>query len=127
MTGKGPGRKPHSANEATRASVETMSACGVPQDDICAVLGLTGKTLRKHYAPELANARIKANAVIAATLFQKAKAGDNACIFFWLKTRAGYRETNNLEVTGQGGGPVATVALSEEKYELIARRLLTEV
>jgi len=25
---------------------------------------------------------------------------------FWLKTRAGFRETNKVEVTGQGGGPV---------------------
>lgn len=53
--------------------------------------------------------RGKARAVgaIAQGLIQKARGGDTACMIFYLKTQAGWRETARLEHSGPEGEPVA--------------------
>lgn len=50
--------------------------------------------------------RARTIADIASNLVQKAREGDNACMFFYLKTQAGWRETNVQEITGKDGGPI---------------------
>jgi hypothetical protein len=75
-----------------RKLVETMSAVGIPAESICMVIGVSGKTLRKHYRKELDLAAIKANAEVAGFLFNSAKKGNVTAQIFWLKTRAGRKE-----------------------------------
>jgi len=75
-----------------RKQVEAMAAYGVPADEICKVVGMTGKTLRKHFRIELDNAEITANAAVAGFLFNNAKSGNVAAQIFWLKTRARWKE-----------------------------------
>lgn len=83
----------HAPTERTRAQVEALAGyLGLPQADVAACIGITEKTLRKHYRAELAHATVKANASVADALFQKAIGGDTAAMIFWLKARAKWSE-----------------------------------
>lgn len=95
----------HKPDEETRCKVESLSAYGVPQDDICTALGITKNTLIKHYRQELDLAAVQANARVAGKLFEKCMAGDTTSIIFWLKTRAKWKETHVHESTGKDGNP----------------------
>jgi len=72
---------------------------GTPQETIADILNIDPKTLRKHYREELDQSLAKANATIGGTLFKKAKDGDTAAMIFWLKTRAKFKETQDLNHT----------------------------
>lgn len=94
-----------------RAQVDAMAAYGVPEHAIAKVLKIDPKTLRKHFREELDTAHFKANSAVAQSLFRKAT-GDGpqsvtACIF-WLKVRMGWKETEAIEHSGPGGGPIMT-------------------
>jgi hypothetical protein len=90
-------RAPHEPTPETRQKVQLHATVGTPQDDIADLLGIDPKTLRLHYRDELDLARAKANATIGGALFNKAKGGDTAAMIFWMKTRAGWKETTVLE------------------------------
>ena len=80
-----------------------MAAYGVPEKDIARVVGIDAKTLRKHYREELDTGHVKANTRVAEALYRKAT-GDGpqsvTAAIFWLKTRAGWKETQVTEMTG---------------------------
>jgi hypothetical protein len=91
-----------------RNLVEQMTAVGIPQESIALVIrdGIDDKTLRKHFRRELDTAKIKANAKIGGTLFNKAMGGDTTAAIFWAKTQMGWKETSAHEFTGKDGGPI---------------------
>jgi hypothetical protein len=90
-----------------RKMVRAMSAYGVPQIEICKVIGISDRTLRKAFRDELDRAAIEANAKVAEVCFRMATSGTvPAATFFWLKTRAGWREVTRQEHTGSDGGPI---------------------
>jgi hypothetical protein len=73
-----------------------MAGYGVPEADIAGVIGIDPKTLRKHYRAELDHGHTKANARVAESLYRKATSDGPQSVtaaIFWLKTRAGWRET----------------------------------
>ena len=102
----------HEPTDKTRSEVSALASFGVPQEDIAAYIGISKPTLRKHYPDELAFSSIKANATVGKFLFsmasgqalkQGATYGDcKTAAMFWAKTRMGWRETNNLDVTTNG-------------------------
>ena len=96
-------------NDKDRQTVEQMSAVGIPQESIANVLKLSVDTITRHYKDELTTAASKANTKVAGMLYNKAIRGDTACMIFWLKTRAGWREVNHHEVTGANGAPFVPV------------------
>ncbi len=103
------GRPPFEPTDEMRRTVERLAACGVPQDDIGRVLvpgGIVKHTLIKYFREELDTGAIRANALIAGSLFNKAKSGDTASMIFWLKTRARWREVSTTELTGANGAPL---------------------
>ena len=97
------GRPPHEPTEAIRKQVESMCGFGIPELDIARSIGISDVTLRKYYRDELDNGTTKANAAVAQSLYKKAL-GDNSssvtAAIFWLKTRAGWKETVVNEHTG---------------------------
>lgn len=97
----------HKPTEKTRIEVAALAGFGARAEDIAAYLGISDKTLAKHYKEELKTGSIKANAAIAKTLFNAAKEGNVSACIFWLKTRAGWRETQSVELSGPDKGPVA--------------------
>jgi predicted transcriptional regulator len=80
--------------------------------DIAHKLGITDDTLRKHYKKELEDGRIDANASIANTLFNQAKKGNMTAAIFWLKTRAGWKETNITELAAGDGAQIKEINFS---------------
>ena len=93
----------HKPTEEQRKTVKAMTAYGIKQDKIAAVLSISDVTLRLHYAHELDTAEAEANAAVAQSLFTMATKGKNvAAAIFWLKTRAGYREVTHLANAEEG-------------------------
>jgi hypothetical protein len=78
-----------------RRLVKSLAAYGMKHDAIARRLGIRStKTLCKHFREELDRGDTEANAQVAQTLFQLATSGEcPAASMFWLKTRAGWRET----------------------------------
>ena len=95
------GRKAHEVTEGIRAQVLALSGFGVKTEDIAKYLGIAKQTLFKYYKDELSTGAIGANATIAETLYKKAKDGDTTACIFWLKTRAGWREVQKMELSGE--------------------------
>lgn len=98
----------HKPTDENRRIVKMMSAVGVRHEDIASKLDIDDDTLRKHYRKELNEGRTEANAAVAQTLFQQAKAGNTTAMIFWLKTRAGWKENHVIEHSGLNGDPIKT-------------------
>jgi hypothetical protein len=115
-------RAPHEPTPELRHIVQLHATIGTRQDDIAAVLGIDPKTLRLHYREELDLASAKANAVVGGALFNKAKGGDTTAMIFWMKTRAGWKETQAIDHTSSDGSmtPKPTVV------EFVAPRAANE-
>ena len=76
----------------------------MPEAEIAGVIGIDAKTLRKHYRHELDHGHIKANARVAENLYRKATGEGREAVtaaIFWLKTRAGWKETTLHEIGGE--------------------------
>ena len=96
----------HVRTEQNAKMVEAMTAYGVTQGDIAAVLGVSLSTIKTHYRDELDTAIAKANSKIAERLYKKALDGDTTSMIFWLKTRARWSETVKQELSGPNNGPI---------------------
>jgi hypothetical protein len=87
-----------------RKIVEAMAAYGVPGTEIARVIAIGYTTLKKYFRDELDLAHIRANVAVAETAFKMATSGKcPAATFFWLKTRARWRETNHHQHSGAVG------------------------
>ena len=89
---------PHKPTDENRRLVESMTGFGVMQPDIANFLDIHINTLLKYYRRELDLGVVKANSKIAQSLYQQAISGNTGACIFWLKTRAGWRETIHQEV-----------------------------
>jgi hypothetical protein len=81
------------------------------------VISVAAKTLRKYYAEILATAEIRANSMVAQSLFKKALGDGPAAVtaaIFWLKTRANWKET----VVQEHAGTMTLEALVGESYKV---------
>lgn len=96
-------RNPHKPTRESRQIVQLHATIGTQQHTIADILGIDGKTLRKHYREELDHAMAQANATIGGALFNKAKGGDTTAMIFWMKTRAGWRERQEIDHTSSDG------------------------
>jgi hypothetical protein len=96
-----------------RKTVKALSGFGVPQNDIAAYLDIDPKTMRKHFREELDRGSLEATAKVAQSLFNMATSGNNvAAAIFWMKARAGWREKNNLEITGKDDAPIGGITVT---------------
>ena len=87
----------HEPTASSRRQVEALSAFGISDADIAAILDIGPKLLRKLYEEELELGETRASTRVAESLFRTAvrggREGTTAAIF-WLKTRAGWTEFN---------------------------------
>ena len=100
-----------------RTQVESMAGFGVPEVDIAMVIGVAPETLRAHYGSELDQGHIKANTRVAENLYRKATGEGREAVtaaIFWLKTRAGWKETSAHEITGKDKQPINVVISAED-------------
>lgn len=100
------GRPAYKVTKESEATVRRLAALGVTYEDIASRLKISSDTLVKYYKEVLDDARIDANASIAGTLFSQAKRGNMTAAIFWLKTRAGWKETQVNEFGGIDGKPI---------------------
>jgi len=120
-------RPQHSPTDASRKLVQLHATIGTQQHVIADILGIDAKTLRKHYREELDQSMAQANAQIGGALFNKAKGGDTAAMIFWMKTRAGWRERQEIDHTSSDGtmtpkGVDLSKLSTEALAELVAAR-----
>jgi len=90
----------HKPTDQNRRTVEAMSAYGIPHEEIAEVIGISRKTLTKHYQRELNISLAKANAKIAESLYRQATGGNTTAAIWWSKARMGWKETQKQEVDG---------------------------
>jgi predicted transcriptional regulator len=70
-----------------------MAGYGILHERIAIVLGITEKTLRRHFREELDRGKGDADLQVINTLFKMAKSGRfPAATIFWVKTRCGWHE-----------------------------------
>ncbi|SDI00066.1 hypothetical protein [Nitrosomonas sp. Nm132] len=93
------GRKPKTLTDEQRSEVETLAAF-LSQDQIADYFGIARATFLAMMERDTdiliryKKGKAKAISSIANGLIQKARGGDAACMMFYLKTQAGWREKN---------------------------------
>jgi hypothetical protein len=111
-------RNAHKPTAESRNMVQLLTGMGSGADDVARVLGVTARTIFRHYRVELDRGVAVANMNVAQSLYRKAMGNGPqsvaACIF-WMKTRGGWREVDRREITGADGGPIDLRALSTEQ------------
>ena len=118
------GRPAHKPDPSSRRQVEALAGYGIPEAEIGEVVGIDAKTLRKHYRQELRQGHTKANAKVAENLYRRATSENREAVtaaIFWLKTRAGWRESIAHEVSGPAGAPIE---VAEHSTADLARSIL---
>ena len=109
----------HKPSDAYREQVERMAGFGFTVDQICIALDIAERTLYRYYRDELKRGHVTVNMKVANKLYRMTQGNDRSAVtaqIFWLKTRMGWRETNNHEVSGPNGEPV----------ELVIRRTIVD-
>lgn len=96
----------HNPTDESRKLVRTLAAVGIRHEDIAAKLEISADTLVKYYRKDLDDGRVDANAAIGKTLYEQARNGNTTAAIFWLKTRAGWKETQVNEIGGIDGQPL---------------------
>lgn len=100
--------------------VEQMASLGMSTKDLAAVLRIEPKLLEKFYKYELETAAARINDRVAKVALQQALCGSlPQATQFWLKTRAGWKETKVTEITGANGGPI--------EFAEVKRRVLDQI
>ena len=112
--------KRHKPTDELRKRVQTYVAYGIPQEDICNLIGIGSlHTLMKYYRAELDVGTAIANAKVGERLYNEAidPKGNIAAAIFWLKTRGKgqWRETTTHEHVGRGAGPIQSVDINDLK------------
>tara|TARA_B110000503_G_C7077176_1_gene383460 strand:+ start:125 stop:544 length:420 start_codon:yes stop_codon:yes gene_type:complete len=90
----------HKRTDEEAAAVSMMAAVGISQENIAKVIGIDVKTMTKYYREEIDTAWIKANAKVGGAMYNKAIGGDVQAQKYWMGCRAGWKETNQIEHSG---------------------------
>ncbi|MEA1651822.1 helix-turn-helix domain-containing protein [Nitrospirillum sp. BR 11164] len=127
-----------------RAEVADLAGKGVPRGVIARMLGISPRTLRRHFGRELEMGAARAHARIVETLYAKALEGHAPSLIFWCRVRLGWGgkpgeadDGGPLEGEGEGYGPfprsggaasppiepVALESLNDAQLEALLRRL----
>lgn len=115
------GNPPHEPTRENRRIVETHAAVGTPHWLIAEELNLSEDTLERHYRSELDRGLLKINARIGGRLAKAALDGCKTRQIFWMKTRAGWKDTSRLEHSGPNGAPIPHSAPIEADFSKLSR------
>ena len=90
-------------DRAIAEQVQSMSQYGVPQAQIAEMVGLSVPTLRNLYSAELGKGMTLSNLAVGKKLFERCMAGDVPSLIFWAKTRMGWKEKQEVDMTNSDG------------------------
>ncbi|OCA57839.1 hypothetical protein AA93_07035 [Xylella fastidiosa subsp. pauca 11399] len=103
--------------DKNRLLAKQLTSFGIPHAEIALLMQISAPTLRKHYRVELDTGHIQANAKVAKSLF-------------WLSARAGWKDTQRVEVSGRDGEAieqkVGLALVDEKQIAAIVQRLESE-
>lgn len=105
-------RKP---KEFDLAHVESLAAQGLTEGQIADALGVTQNTLTNHkkrnleFLDAIKRGQAKGIGLVTNKLMEQVKSGNTTAIIFYLKCRAGWRETTVQEITGKDGAQIMVV------------------
>ena len=88
-------------NEETGRMIKQLSGIGVTHDMICSNAGISKPTLYKYYDEELKLGKAQSTVTVANNLFRMATGHGKEALtasIFWLKTQAGWKETDVVEI-----------------------------
>ncbi len=103
-------------------SVELMASIGLTHVQIAGALGICDKTLRKHFSEQLEHGRARTITTVADSLMRQAIAGNMQAAIFYLRAKAGWKETTVNELTGADGGAIKSESsLSDEDRQRLDR------
>ena len=113
--------------------VESLAANGLTDEQIALALGISRTTLasRKRESEQFVQAikkgKAKGIAVVTNKLMESIKGGNITAMIFFLKTQAGWKETNVQEHTGANGAPIQTQAtISKDDIKQAMKELQDE-
>ncbi len=108
------GRPPHQPNDITIAEVKALSSLGLTQAMVADYIGISIKTLRKHYRDVIAKAKVGRLRQVAETAYDMAVSGSfPAMTMFYLKTQGHWRETDKVEE------PVSDETVTKVEIEVV--------
>jgi hypothetical protein len=127
------GRPQFKPTDEHRHQVETLSGLGLKLEEIALLIvnpqtdqPISVNTLRRHFAEELARGKPKMDAQVAQSLVRRAVDMNHpqgaTCAIFYLKTRAGWRETLGIEANIKSGVLVAPAEQDPEDWIAAAAR-----
>ena len=104
---------------AQAREVAVMSCLGMDAKDIALVINVEEKLLKMYYAKELKVSANIANAMVARQALNMAMSGRYPDMTkFWLKSRAKWKETNSMEISGPDGGAME-FSSAKEKFAAV--------
>ena len=98
--------------------VKQLSVIGITHDMICSIAGISKPTLYKYYDSELKLGKASSTATIANNLYRMATGTGREALtasIFWLKTQAGWKETDVVEINN--------VSDEKERFESLLKSL----
>jgi hypothetical protein len=104
-----------------------FAAAGIQHPIIARAMGIHENTLRKFYRDELEIGLARANGAMAAALFATGINGNVTAQIFWLKTRARWKETAQMELIGEDGKPIRIEHSAEAEARGLLERLAAEL
>ena len=103
------GRPRYEPTDYDRNLVRNMAAAGLAQQTIQLCLPnapASYNTFMKVFKAEMVTSQHLVTAKAVSKLVTALDAGEAWAICFWLKTKAGFRETERREIVGEGGEPL---------------------
>lgn len=102
------GPKPWAPTPDQIEKIKLYAGLGSTQEQTARLIGICEDTLVKNTTAKSAFEEGKAQTIakVAGSLVKKALSGDTASAIFYLKTQAGWKETNVTEHTGKDGAPI---------------------
>ena len=88
-------------NDETARMVHQLSGIGVTHDMICSIANISKPTLYKYYDEELKLGKAQSTVTVANNLYRMATGDGKEALtasIFWLKTQAGWKETDVVEI-----------------------------
>jgi hypothetical protein len=112
---RGRGQPKHAPTDDQRKIVTMAAMIGTPHHDIGPLIGISIKTLLKHYRKELRISKTSATVKVGGTLYNAAVGGNTAAMIFWMKAQAGWREVTVVKHGGdENSKPIALAVATAE-------------
>ncbi|HDR1228844.1 TPA: LuxR family transcriptional regulator [Pasteurella multocida] len=108
-------RKTKPKIEIDLARVEALASNGLTQQQIADALGISERTLRDRksnsaeFAEAIKRGKAKGIAIVTNKLMEKVKAGNVTAMIFFLKSQAGWKEKQEIDLTNSDNSLKPTV------------------